>query len=356
VPAIRARAYTIICIGGFLKIVIAIRDMNSSMRRAGAHQRRFCRSVESSGGGHGIDGNAGRKFWRNEIAFSGKFLRSRNALHRPNMLRTFPVKKASWYKRKPGFSVAGVAFVLAVMVGEWAALHSTVQALQAESQTDKEANFKRQALGGLFNQWAFDTQKPDEPPSGFSPVDFGEGPAAIWHVAADAEAPTKPNVVRGSSSCQESTCYRLLVADKFEYEYPDITVRLQLPGQGAVGIGGVVLGVKDAKNFYAVSVDLVGQTLEIFRVIDGKESVLGRAPIKPKAVAWHTLRVQRNTIISKDFMETFFDGQLVASVEDQALGLGRIGLLIRGKTTLSFDSLHAVPLYSHRPLSPPAAY
>ncbi len=254
------------------------------------------------------------------------------------------------------FCVAGFALVLTTMVGEWVMLNSNVEALQAESQTDKETNFKRQALGGLFNQWTFDTQKPDEPPSGFSALDLGEGPAAVWRVGVDDGAPTKPNVLRGSSSCQESTCYRLMVADKFEYEYPDITVRLQLPSQSAVGVGGVVLGVKDSKNFYAVSVDLVGQTLEVIRVIDGKESVLDRAPIKPKAVVWHTLRVQRNTIISKDFMETFFDGQLTVSVEDQTLGLGRIGFLLRGKTTLSFDSLHAVPLFSQRPLSPPAAY
>lgn len=233
---------------------------------------------------------------------------------------------------------------------------SFVQALQAESQTDKEAKFKQQALGGLFHQWTFDTQKPDEPPTGFSPLDLGDGPAAAWHVAVDAEAPTKPNVLQGASSCQDSTCYRLMVADKLEYEYPDITVRLQRPGQAAVGRGGVVLGVKDAKNFYAVSVDLAAQTLEVIRVIDGKESILGRAPIKPKAGVWHTIRVQRNTIISKDFIETFFDGELAASVEDQTLGLGRIGVLLRGKTALSFDSLHAVPLFSQRPLSPPAAY
>lgn len=254
------------------------------------------------------------------------------------------------------FYFAGAAFILATMVGEWVMLDSNVQALQAESQTEKEANFKRQALGGLFNQWGFDTQKPDETPIGFSPLDFGEGPAAVWHVAVDAENPTKPNVLRGSSSCQENACYRLMVADKFEYEYPDITVRLHLSSEAVGGIGGVVLGVKDTKNFYAVVVDLVGKTLEVIRVIEGRESVLDRTPITPKAVTWHTLRVQRNTIISKDFMETFFDGQLVASVEDQALGLGRIGLVLRGKTALSFDSLHAVPLFSQRPLSSPAAY
>jgi hypothetical protein len=134
--------------------------------------------------------------------------------------------------------------MLATMVGVCVLLDSNVEALQAESQTDKETNFKRQALGGLFNQWTFDQQRPDETPSGFSPMDLGEGPAAVWQVALDAEAPTKPNVLRGSSSCQQSSCYRLIVADKFEYEYPDVTVRLQLPNQAVAGVGGVVLNTR----------------------------------------------------------------------------------------------------------------
>ena len=252
--------------------------------------------------------------------------------------------------------VARGILVLLVLIGERCMFSSIAQAVQLETQTEKEANFKRQALGGLFNQWTFDAQKLDEPPAGFSSLELGEGPAAVWLVVGDAEAPTKPNVLRASSSCQEHTCYRLIVADTFEYEYPDITVRLQFPNRAVTGAGGVVLGLKDAKNFYAVTIDLVGKTLEVICVIDGKETVLDRGPINPKDVLWHTLRIQRNTIISKDFIETFFDGQLVVSVEDQALGLGRVGLLVRGKTALSFDSLHAVPLFSQRPLSPPAAY
>lgn len=253
-------------------------------------------------------------------------------------------------------SVAEVVFVLTILIGEWVMLGSVAQAIQTESQTEKETNFKQQALGGLFNQWTFDAQKSGEIPVDFSMLNLGEGPTAVWYIAVDAEAPTKPNVLRASSACEVTNCYRLMVADGFEYEYPDVTVRLQLPNEAVVGIGGVALGVKDAKNFYAVAVDLVGKSLEVIRVIDGKETLLDRGPIKLKDVAWHTLRIQRNTIISKDFIETFFDGQLVVSVEDQALGMGRVGLLIRGKTTLSFDSFHAIPLFSQRPFSPPAAY
>jgi hypothetical protein len=94
----------------------------------------------------------------------------------------------------------------------------------------------------------------------------------------------------------------------------------------------------------------------VIRVVDCREAVLAQAPVKLKQVDWHTLRVQRNTIISKDFIETFVDGTLLLSVEDQTLGMGQVGLLASGNSSLLFDSFHAVPLFSHRPLSAPAAY
>ena len=131
---------------------------------------------------------------------------------------------------------------------------------------------------------------------------------------------------------------------------------MRFPVDAAAGVGGVVFGVKDATRFYAAVVDLASKMLEVSRVVDGQETRLGRSSIMPKAVPWHTLRIQRNTIFSKDFIETFFDGQLVVTVEDQSLAIGQVGLLVRGHTALDFDSLHAIPLFSQRPLSAPAAY
>jgi hypothetical protein len=148
----------------------------------------------------------------------------------------------------------------------------------------------------------------------------------------------------------------LIVADGFQYEYPDVSVRLRLPADAVSGAGGVVFGVKDATHFYAAVVDLAAKTLEVSRVVDGKETRLGQSSIAPKAAPWHMLRIQRNTIISKDFIETFFDGQLAVTVEDQSLAIGQVGLLVRGQTSLEFDSLHAIPLFSQRPFSSPAAY
>ena len=243
-----------------------------------------------------------------------------------------------------------------MIAGEWSFCVELSQATQTENRTEKEANLKGQAQGGLFNRWTFDQQKSGEAPAGFSMLGFGEGPGADWTIKADNDAPSASNILAVNSSCHAETCYRLIVADGFQYEYPDVSVRMRFPVDAVTGVGGVVFGVNDAAHFYAAVVDLVRKTLEVSRVVEGKETRLGRSSITPKAVSWHTLRIQRNTIFSKDFIETFFDGQLVVTVEDQSLAIGQVGLLVRGQTALNFDSLHAIPLFSQRPLSAPAAY
>ncbi len=245
---------------------------------------------------------------------------------------------------------------MAMIAAEWGVCIERSHAIQEESRTEKETNLKGQAQGGLFNRWTFDQQKSYETPAGFSMLGFGEGPAADWTIKADTDAPSPSNILAVTSSCQAMTCYRMIVADGLQYEYPDVSVRMRFSANGSTGVGGVVFGVQDARHFYAAAIDMATKTLEVIRVVDGKETRLGRSSIMSKSVPWHTLRIQRNTIISKDFIEAFFDGQLVVTVEDQTLAIGQVGLLVRGQTTLDFDSLHAVPLFSHRPFSAPAAY
>lgn len=253
------------------------------------------------------------------------------------------------------FTVAFAVLSLSV-AGEWGGFVQSALGVETENHHEKESRLKGQALGGLFNRWTFDQQKVNESPTGFTALTQGDGSVASWTIRSDAEAPSSPNIVEAMSSCNATACSQLLVASGFEYEYPDVSVRLRLPSEGGAGVGGLVFGVKDAKNFYAALVDLGARTVTVIRVIDGRETVIGETSITPKVVAWHSLRVQRNTIISKDFIETSFDGEMMRSVEDQTLGIGRIGLVVRGETTLHFDSLHAVPLFSQRPLSAPAAY
>ena len=231
-----------------------------------------------------------------------------------------------------------------------------VSAIQTESQAEKQANFKQQALGGLFHRWTFDQLKPGDALSGFSQFIVGSNAAPVWTVSAEADAPSPPNILKAESSCQTGICYQLLVADQLHYEYPDVTVRLRFPAEGGIGQGGIVIGLQDERHFYAAVVDLAAKKVEVVRVLDDQVTVLGETAITPNSVEWHSLRMNRDTIISKDVIEVFFDGRLLLSVQDQTLGLGQVGLLVRGNSPMNFDSLHAVPLFSQRPVSNPAAY
>ncbi|MBX3237491.1 MAG: hypothetical protein KF814_15180 [Nitrospiraceae bacterium] len=225
-------------------------------------------------------------------------------------------------------------------------------AIPKETSAEKAEHLKQQANPGLFNAWTFDKDQAGGIPKGFAVALVGPESAGSWKVEAQATAPSSPNALAGTSGC--GSCVEILTAQGLQYEYPDLAVRIHVgSGQGRVG---VVFGMKDTKNFYSTLVDLTQKTMEVIRVVEGKETVLGQAPIKMKPVEWHALRVQRNTIISKDFIECFFDGQLALSVEDQTLGVGQVGLVMRGETGVQFDNFNAAPLYSSRPVSPPAAY
>ena len=232
----------------------------------------------------------------------------------------------------------------------------SVSAIQKESPAEKQANFKQQALGDLFQRWTFDQQTPEDALSGFTQFVVGGEGTSVWKIAPEKEAPSPPNILKIESSCHTGACYQLLVADKLQYEYPDVTVRLRFPEEGGVGQGGIIIGFNDEQHFYAAIIDLAGKKLEVVRVLGDQVTVLGETAITPKPVEWHSLRMNRDTIISKDVIEVFFDGRLMLSVQDQTLGLGQVGLLVRGKSPLNFDSLHAVPLFSQRPVSNPAAY
>lgn len=244
-------------------------------------------------------------------------------------------------------SLWGVVFVL-LAVGP-------VSAVPRENHDEKEANLKQQATGGLFNKWTFDKEAIKSIPGGFVPLSFGDGDPATWSVESNETATSAPNVLAGVSSCDGSGCLRLLVAQGLEYEYPDLTMRFRSV-DGAAGVGGITFAVKDARNFYAVLVDVGERRAQVIRVVNGAITVLAQAAATLKPIDWHSLRVQRNTIVSKDFIEAFVDGMLVLTVEDQMLGTGQVGVVVQGKTSLLFDTLHAVPLFSHRPLSSPAAY
>ena len=116
-----------------------------------------------------------------------------------------------------------------------------VWAVQKETSAEKAEHLREQANPQLFNDWVFDTDQIGAVPQGFSAVVTGGHNGEAWKVETQATAPSLPNVLLGTSGC--AACNEILIAQGFQYEYPDLVVRIH-QGVGAMsGQVGVVFGM-----------------------------------------------------------------------------------------------------------------
>lgn len=210
----------------------------------------------------------------------------------------------------------------------------------------------------LFKLWNFDKQAGGQPPEGFSLHTVNGGEIMSWVVEQDSRSPSAPNIVRPSAACPSENCLQILLADALRFDYFDLVVRIRLGEDtgNAKGAAGLIFGARDERNFYAATIDRSGQYMEVLRMQDGQAVSLGQTEIHSRKEEWHSMRVRRNTIMSKEYIEVFFNGLQVFSIEDQTFRTGQIGLITRGAAVASFDNLTTAPLYSQRTLSSPAPY
>ena len=208
----------------------------------------------------------------------------------------------------------------------------------------------------LFQEWLFEQSSLDRLPEGFSQEIGGSVGKGEWIVRKDSTAPSQPYVVEQQLTCGEAPCYQLLVVEDIILEYVDLTVRMKMRLGSPSSKAGLAYGVQDAKNFYAVIVEPKTNEIVAYVVKNGEIKELARETTIPQPSEWHFLRIQRNTIVSKEFTEISFDHHLMIDVYDQSFKKGKFGLVTMGEGAFSFDNLRAMELMTNRPLSRPAAY
>jgi len=209
----------------------------------------------------------------------------------------------------------------------------------------------------LFEEWDFEKQlDPDHLP-GFSPQTLGHGHPGQWTVVLEEQGPGQTHALLQSTPCMDPSCYQLLIQENIRVEYVDLSVGILSKLGTPTSAAGLVLGMQDLKNFYAVLVYPASNMVKAYRFSDGNPVLIADHPVTPKQrTPWHFLRVQRNTIVSKEFLEISFDNQFILSIEDSTFRTGRIGFLTTGDGTFAFDNLRVVELLTSRPLSRPPAY
>lgn len=209
----------------------------------------------------------------------------------------------------------------------------------------------------IFQEWNFEKHLDAVLPPGFSSHTLGHGHPGEWTVIPDDNAPSRTHALLQSVPCLDPSCYQLLVNETIRVEYVDLTVGILSKLGTPTSAAGLVLGLQDIDNFYAILIYPASNTVKAYRFSDGTPTLIKEHPVIPKKrTPWHFLRVQRNTIVSKEFFEISFDNQFFLSVYDSTFKTGQIGLLTTGDGTFAFDNLRAVELVTSEPLSRPPAY
>ncbi len=210
----------------------------------------------------------------------------------------------------------------------------------------------------LLRTWQFDKDQSGAAPQGFTATSTAAG-SSPWIVQPDAEAPTSPHVLAHNAGCPTSDCFNVLLAEATGFAFPDVTVHLRFAPGATDGGAGIVMESSDRRLSYAVTLDAATETVAIYRLAEGRATLLDRTSVQLVKRPWHLLRVQRNNFVnvSKPRLSIFVDNREVSAVTDDAIpSLDRIGLVTRGTVQARFDRLQALSLVSNQPMSPPAAY
>ncbi len=209
----------------------------------------------------------------------------------------------------------------------------------------------------LFEEWNFETHMDPALLPGFSTHTLGHGHPGQWTVVTEDNAPSRTHALLQSTPCVDPGCYQLLIRENFRVEYVDLSVGILSKLGTPTSAAGLVLGMQDLKNFYAILVYPASNTVKAWRFSNGIPILIKEHPVIPKKrTPWHFLRIQRNTIMSKEFLEIAFDNRFFLSVDDSTLHTGQIGFMTTGDGIFAFDNLRVVELIANRPLSRPPAY
>jgi hypothetical protein len=175
----------------------------------------------------------------------------------------------------------------------------------------------------------FDKDVPGALPAGWVAGVTGRG-AAKWEVAADADAPSPPNVLRQSATGDFPWCVKsdAALADGF------VEVKFKPIAGKEDRAGGVVWRWKDGDNYYVARANALEDNVSLYYTERGRRITIKYVDAPVGAGKWHTLRV--------DFHGTrirvALDGTPYIELDDSHIaGAGAVGLWTKADSVTAFD-------------------
>jgi hypothetical protein len=195
----------------------------------------------------------------------------------------------------------------------------------------------------------FNSDKPGQPPNGFSTALTGRGQPGKWVVMKDDAFPDRGNVLAQTDS--DATDYRfpVCVYDGLSAKDADISVKFKAVS-GRIDQGaGIVWRYKDKDNYYIVRANALEGNVVLYKVQNGKRADLplkgqGRTyGMKEKVPShqWEVLRV----VAKGNLFEVYHEGKKLYEVEDDTFKEpGKVGVWTKADSVIYFDDLQVTVL------------
>lgn len=181
----------------------------------------------------------------------------------------------------------------------------------------------------------YDSFKP-----GKLPVGWSSPTPQRWAVHTDKSAPSKPNILEGAGTEDESL---LAVFDKTISRDADIAVKLRISPSHPDGAAGIVWRYRDAGNYYVLSVSTSSKDVVVRRIANGVAQTIPVAAgrnsrpaladaIKPGE--WHVLKVS----LRGSKVQVFFGNRSLFTIPDAGpVSEGKAGVWAKSPGGATFD-------------------
>jgi hypothetical protein len=194
----------------------------------------------------------------------------------------------------------------------------------------------RATAQGQPRRFDFEGAAVGAPPQGFSFALTGDGPPVRWVVLEDTSSPAGPKVLAETSKDRTSNRFPLAILDGVTARDAAVSVRFR-PVSGTVDqAAGLVVRLRDPRNYYIARANALEDNVRLYRVVDGRRTQFAGVDIRVPRDRWQALGLR----IEGDRLAVSLDGRELFAANDRTFAeAGRVGLWTKADSLIHFDAL-----------------
>jgi hypothetical protein len=181
-------------------------------------------------------------------------------------------------------------------------------------------------------KFAFENEKVDSFPKGFTSHIAGGGAQGDWRIIRDDTAPSGSLVLAQTSQDATPAHFPILTLNASSYSDGKFSTRVKPVAGNTDRAGGIVFKFLDPQNYYVARINAIEDNVQLYRFIGGRRIALGSAEVGISSNHWHLLEVE----LLGSTIRCYVDEKLLIE-KDSDIVSGNVGLWTKSDSIVYFD-------------------